>query len=101
MTEDDKLGSAREHIHAAIQETAALHHHPGDEGDPERKILIGWSIVAEWMSPTGERLLWSESGGSNGDRLPRWQTAGYLHSTLFPEWDAPDEGEEEPGEDED
>lgn len=91
MNADEQQDAAREQVHQAIQGTAGLHHHAADPGDPESKMLVGWIVVAEWMSPSGNRLLWSESGGSNGEHLPRWQRHGYLHSTLFPDWYEDDE----------
>jgi hypothetical protein len=56
---------------------------PGTDELPAGALLIGWVLVADWMSPDGDRWLSRECGGATRDRLPGWQERGYLHEALF------------------
>jgi len=62
-------GEAQSNIHAAIQEQA-----PFDGAD-----LVGWTIIAEWATPEGEKKL----ARLNSEDASHWQVAGYLHQALF------------------
>lgn len=50
--------------------------------------LVGWTIIAEWMTPDGEKKL----ARLNSKDASEWQVSGYLHEALFGEeegWSAP------------
>lgn len=69
--------SPRQRLHDAIQST-----HETEE-DLEGGVLIGWTVVAEWMDGEGKRWLSGLSGSNGGeDDPPIWQTQGYLYNAL-------------------
>lgn len=81
--------SVREHMHAAIQESAGL-----DDDGLEGAVVIGWVCVVEWMHPSGNRWLSRLSGNAGADRAAAdWQMQGYLHNALN---DWPDDVEDQP-----
>jgi hypothetical protein len=41
--------------------------------------LIGWTLIAEWETPQGERKLARLASTD----VTRWQVTGYLHQGLF------------------
>ena len=52
-------------------------------------VLVGWSVMAEWEEPNGERLLTRlVSEGSSP-----WQVKGYLWDGLNVKWPPPSEQE--------
>lgn len=73
-------GEAQATIHDAIQAQA-----PFDGAE-----LLGWTIIAEWETPEGERKL----ARLNSKDASHWQVTGYLHEALFGEEDGWSEGTE-------
>ena len=45
--------------------------------------LVGWTIIAEWRTPEGEKKL----ARLNSQDASQWQVSGYLHEALFGEED--------------
>ena len=79
MDEHPKLN-----IHEAIQASQ-------EENDKlQEAMLIGWVVIAEWVSGDGTRSLVRMSGTPGGAQPPEWQTCGYLHEALFGRWDGDD-----------
>ena len=69
---------AQSTIHDAIQAQAPF---------PESE-LVGWTIIAEWATPEGDKKL----ARLNSADASQWQVSGYLHEALFGEedgWSAP------------
>ena len=58
----------------------------------QEHVLVGWTLVAEWVGPSGVRTLTRSSGSGSGssNEPPVWQTRGYLHEALFGSWSKPD-----------
>jgi hypothetical protein len=52
----------------------------------EDHVLVGWTMVAEWIGPNGVRTLSRYSGAPSAGTLPPWQVNGYLHEALFGSW---------------
>ena len=50
--------------------------------DSEYSTLTSFVLVAEWMSPSGDKWLSRYSGNGAGDPLPRWTGDGLLHYGL-------------------
>ncbi len=69
--QDVDQARAQTAIHEAIQANPAL---PG-------ALLVGWTIVAEWAMPEGERKL----ARLTSKEATNWQVTGYLHQALFAE----------------
>ena len=71
-------------IHEAIQAS--------QEGNErlDEAVLIGWIVIAEWLSSDGTRSLVRMSGTPGGTQPPEWQTRGYLHEALFGDWNGDD-----------
>jgi hypothetical protein len=70
--------SAQTGIDEAIQANEAF---PGAS-------LVGWTLIAEWETPQGERKL----ARLTSTDVTRWQVTGYLHQALFSdknEWAEP------------
>lgn len=57
---------------AAISSTGAV-----DDG-----FLLGYTIVAEWMTGDSKRWLSVVSGNGAGEDIPPWQMRGYLNEVL-------------------
>lgn len=68
---------ARAMLAESIQATAST-----DE-ELNGAVLMGWVVVAEWMSPAGQRWLSRVDGSASGEGCPAWQVQGYLHNALF------------------
>ena len=49
-------------------------------------LLVGWVVIAEWVSADGTRSLVRMAGTPGGTLPPTWQTKGYLHESLFGDW---------------
>lgn len=72
---DDQLERDRAVVEQAVGSTAG-HQLKG-------AMLVGWVVVAEWMTPDGERWLTK----FNARDTTRWQVQGYMHNTLYEPWD--------------
>lgn len=48
----------------------------------EEGFLLGYTIVAEWMTGDSKRWLSVISGTGSGDDIPPWQMRGYLNEVL-------------------
>ncbi len=85
----------RREIHAAI-ESAGPFDEDGrdDDGLPERGMLIGWVIVAEWAGTDGFLWLSMNSSDASGRQLPSWRAAGYLHEGLHGDWPRGERGDD-------
>jgi hypothetical protein len=66
-------GEAQSTIHDAIQAQAPF----------EDAELVGWTIVAEWVTREGDKRL----ARLNSRDASQWQVSGYLHEALFGEED--------------
>jgi hypothetical protein len=77
---------SREAIHDAIQEHGRM-------GVDDGAVLTGWTLVAEWMTPDGERWL----SKAHGAHTTSWAAKGMMHEALFGQW--PDNDSENPGDD--
>ena len=64
-------GEAQSSIHHAIQAQAPI----------EGAQLVGWTIIAEWVTPEEEKKL----ARLNSQEASQWQVSGYLHEALFGE----------------
>jgi len=74
------MSDGPEKLHDAIQLSQE------SNGRLEASVLVGWVVVAEWVSPDGTRTLTRMSGTPGGAVPPEWQTRGYLHEALFGKW---------------
>jgi hypothetical protein len=71
-----------ETIHHAIE--ASAEHNEKLEG----ALLVGWVVVAEWVGVDGTRSL-VRMAGTPGEMVPPiWQTKGYLHESLYGNWES-------------
>jgi hypothetical protein len=68
MAQED---AAQSSIHQAIQAQSPF----------EGAQLVGWMIVAEWVTPDEEKKL----ARLNSQDASQWQVSGYLHEALFGE----------------
>lgn len=68
MSEDTVAGD----LATAISDTAAV-----ADG-----FLLGYTIVAEWMTGDSKRWLSVISGTGTGEDIPPWQMRGYLNEVL-------------------
>ena len=50
-------------------------------------LLVGWVVVAEWVGVDGTRSLVRMAGTPGETVPPIWQTKGYLHESLFGNWE--------------
>ncbi|MCR4340788.1 MAG: hypothetical protein NUW01_12980 [Gemmatimonadaceae bacterium] len=66
--------------------------------DDASAVLVGWTLVAEWVDTGGKRWLTKTSADASGDPLPTWTEAGYLHESLNGDWPTREE-EDYDGED--
>jgi hypothetical protein len=66
-------GRAQSNLDAAIQGQSPF----------EGAELVGWTIVAEWLTRDGEQKL----ARLNSKDASHWQVTGYLHEALFGEED--------------
>lgn len=67
-------------------------------GAVEDGFLLGYSIVAEWMTGDGKRWLSVVSGNGSGEDIPPWQMRGYLNEVLnnwSDDYETNDESDEE------
>ena len=64
-------GAAQSGIHQAIQAQSPF----------EGAQLVGWTIIAEWITPEEEKKL----ARLNSQEASEWQVSGYLHEALFGE----------------
>jgi hypothetical protein len=71
-----------ETIQQAIEATAE--HNEKLEG----ALLVGWVVVAEWVGVDGTRSLVRMAGTPGETAPPIWQTKGYLHESLFGNWES-------------
>jgi hypothetical protein len=67
---------ANDKLHNAIQRTAA------EDEDLNGSVLMGWVVVAEWMSPEGQKWLSRSSGDARGMDCSDWTVKGYLNDVL-------------------
>jgi hypothetical protein len=63
-----KLEELRERVENALEAP------PDDPEVPEDSICVAWVLVADWMTPEGERVIRVDA--SNG--LPMWTVNGML-----------------------
>ena len=71
------VNDPRSDIHVAIQ---------GEGPFPEAR-LVGWVVIAEWVTPDGEKKL----ARLSSEDASHWQLSGYLHEALFNEEDSLEE----------
>lgn len=70
-------------IHEAIEASAS------ENEKLDGSVLVGWVVIAEWVSADGMRSLVRMSGTPGGTIPPTWQSRGYLHEALFGDWNDP------------
>lgn len=58
----------------------------GEEGAPAAAVLIGWTLVAEWMGADDERWLSLNASDASRRRPPVWVSNGHLHEALYGVW---------------
>ena len=51
-------------------------------------LLVGWVVIAEWVGVDGTRSLVRMSGTPGETVPPIWQTKGYLHESLYGNWES-------------
>lgn len=73
MSGDSDAG--RDAIHDAIQANARM-------GQEDGAILTGWVLVAEWMTPDGDR--WLSKG--HAASVTAWSADGMYHEALYGKW---------------
>lgn len=67
-------------------------------GDDElgEAVVVGYVVVAEWMTPEGVKWLSLDTGDAGGQPLERWQYQGFLHNVLHdPTWQTGDDEDDE------
>lgn len=52
----------------------------------EGNFILGYAVVAECMTPDGNRWLTVTSGSGTNEDIPPWQVRGYLNEALN-HWD--------------
>ena len=72
-----------EEISNAIGDAIQRHSPDGTEG----AVLTGWTLVAEWMDPDGDRWL----SKIHPPHLTSWQSNGMHHEALHGHWPDPDD----------
>ncbi len=77
--ENDRIATRRAEIGAALQQT------PPPDMD-EGSLVTGWVIVAEWMTPEGERRI----EGLQAETTTGWLRQGLFYNALH-EWPATEE----------
>jgi hypothetical protein len=75
VTVADDSDDGRGAIHEAIQANARL-------GRDDGAILTGWVLVAEWLTPDGDR--WLSRGWAEG--TTNWAAKGMHHEALHGDW---------------
>lgn len=78
------LDEDRARIHDALQQCA-------DTADTADGVLTAWVVVAEWMTPDGERWLTR----LDSDAITAWQRDGMLDHGLRGDWDPEDDPDDE------
>jgi hypothetical protein len=68
------IDSEREQLHKGIQDAF-------DNFD-DGAIVVGWFLIAEVQSASGERYLAHRNRDINGDSLSPWASNGYIHTAL-------------------
>lgn len=61
-----------------------------EDTDPEIEsgsALIKYTVVADFLTPDGERLITRLGGNLNGEPGTSWDLAGLLHEALNGDWD--------------
>jgi hypothetical protein len=81
------VNDAREDVEVDVAQAIASSQ---DDG-----MLLGFVVVAEWLSTDGDRYLSRMSADGEGDpgAVPTWQRRGYLSEALT-EWGQDDEEDE-------
>lgn len=65
---------------------------PGEEpdgDDPEvvpGSVLVKYTVVADWLTPEGERIISRFGGNLDGEPATTWDMAGLLHEALNGRW---------------
>jgi hypothetical protein len=72
----DERDEFRDAVHDVVQQRAPK----GADA-----ILVGWSLVAEWVDPAGGRWLTREQAEST----TQWAAKGMHHEALYGDWDDP------------
>lgn len=73
----------RDHREALVNALTPETTHPsGLDDELEGAALIGFVLVAEWVTPDGDRILTSFDSGPTGERVPDWTRKGWLHEAL-------------------
>jgi hypothetical protein len=72
---DDKSDTRRDRIHELIQEMGPAEH-------DRKAVLVGWTIVCDWMDEDGERWLSKAHSAS----IPQWHADGMRHEALYGDW---------------
>jgi hypothetical protein len=49
---------------------------------------VGWVVIAEWVGVDGTRSLVRMAGTPGETVPPIWQTKGYLHESLYGDWES-------------
>lgn len=61
---------------------AAIQAHAPERDEMDGAVLTGWALVAEWMSPDGDRWL----SKMNPPHVTQWQADGMRHQALHGDW---------------
>lgn len=88
--DDDERTRSDENVQRRLNMASAIGEALSDRISEDNSVVVGWVMIAEFATPSGNRILARLDGSADGHDLPEWQRDGYLINGVKGDWDQPE-----------